>query len=309
MHASPLRFLPPGSPSSGRSADRNTSAADGSPQPDSGDPVKAHPRPGLPLLLESGLEAAFEAGELDVHYQPILTLDDQKPVGLEALVRWHHPRWGLLPAAAFLPTAQPPTLLPALDLWVLEEACRLAVTFPAPSSGGPPPAIHVNFLPARLQDPRVASHVAATLERTGLAPNRLVIEISEKTLLADPGAGAHLHGLHSLGVRIALDDFGTARLSFEELDALSIQLIKIDRIFVDGLARDPAESGLIAPLIALGRALDLEILAAGIEHPEQAETLLALGCRLGQGYLFSRPLPSRELVAWLDPSAARGVRD
>jgi EAL domain-containing protein (putative c-di-GMP-specific phosphodiesterase class I) len=246
--------------------------------------------------LESGLEAAFGRGELDVHYQPIVSLDPRELVALEALVRWHHPQRGLLTAAAFLPAAQPPELLPALDLWVLEEACRLAATLPPPASGGPLLAMHVNFFPARLQDPQVVSRVARALEGSGLPADRLVVEISEKAMLYDPGSGARLRELRSLGVRIGLDDFGTGRASLAELHRIPADLIKIDRIFVEGLGRDARDTRLIEPLIAFGRTLGMQILAEGVERPEQAGALLELGCQLGQGYHFGRPVPRAALA-------------
>ena len=213
-------------------------------------------------------------------------------VGAEALLRWHHPTRGLLAAASFLPFAQQAGILPAIDLWVLGEACRTARRL------GPPFSMHANLLPTRLQDPAIVERVAAVLDEAGISGGRLVLEITESAVLFDTDSAAHrLNGLRALGVRLALDDFGTGYSSLSHLRRFPVNTVKIDRIFIDGLAKDTRERALVQGLIKFGLGLGLEVIAEGIERETQLAELIELDCALGQGYLLGDALPDGDLLA------------
>ncbi|HUO86382.1 MAG TPA: EAL domain-containing protein, partial [Thermoanaerobaculia bacterium] len=188
------------------------------------------------LDLEGELRQAVAKGEIEVHYQPIFRLTDRRVVALEALLRWHHPRRGLIPAASFVGFAEQAGVLRELDLLVLSEACRFAHGLDC----GAPVAVHVNLLPTRLHEPQVVERVSRVLAETGLSPQRLVLEITESAVVGDAeGVVERLTALRDLGVRIALDDFGTGYSSLAYLRHFPVHTIKIDRAFTEDLDEDP----------------------------------------------------------------------
>lgn len=247
--------------------------------------------------LETDLERALEQGEFLVFFQPIVELASRQLVGAEALVRWDHPARGLLPAATWLPLAEQLGHLPAIDAFVLAESCRIVSPWLADDR---PFALNVNLSPARLQGPSIADEVTEVLDRTELAPDRLVFEITESAILRDADAAARrLASLRALGVRLALDDFGTGYSSLNHLRRFPVDTVKIDRAFVEELSNEPSTNGhgrgLVEAILRLGHGLNLDVIAEGIETEDQAHSLVELGCELGQGYLLGRPAPPAEL--------------
>ena len=229
---------------------------------------------GAPTGREEVAEA-LRRGELVAHFQPIVSLVDGCTVAAEALVRWRHPRLGLLGAGSFLRDASG-ELAAALDREVLFQACMAA-------ADGPVPCVHVNL--AGLE----AGTVRDVLESTGLDPARLVLELSERALAAAPAEG--LAGLRRIGVRIAFDDFGAGHHGVELLRSRPVDMLKIARPFVDGAGRAGHERAVLAMVVQLGAMFGLPVVAQGVEREDQREALIELGCELGQGYLIGRPLP------------------
>jgi EAL domain-containing protein (putative c-di-GMP-specific phosphodiesterase class I) len=248
------------------------------------------------LELEGGLRHAAARGELRLRYQPIVELESERLAGVEALLRWEHPERGLLSPATFLGVAEETGLIVALGRWVLGEACRQGAAWDAAirDAGGAPPAftVTVNVSGRQLHDAAFVADVAAALAGSGFPPARLLLEITETIWVEeDEATVARLRALKLLGVRLAIDDFGTGYASLGYLQRFPIDVIKIDKRFVDGVARERGSDAAFArAIIALGAMLALPTVAEGIARPAQQERLQALGCRLGQGFLFAEPL-------------------
>jgi diguanylate cyclase (GGDEF)-like protein len=251
------------------------------------------------LELEGQLRNGLERGEYVLHYQPVLDLEAGGIAGLEALVRWNHPTRGLLSPAQFIPLAERTGFVVPLGRWAMREACRQAGEWEA--SGHPPLSVAVNVSVVQLQRPDLVAEVTAALDDSGLDPQLLTIEVTESTLLTDPGASAVALGvLKELGVRIAIDDFGTGYSSISYLRQLPIDVLKLDREYVIKIDQGPEDAALPKAVIKLAHTLGLDIVAEGIDRPEQALELAKLGCHYGQGFLFSRPLPWSEMEDRLD---------
>jgi diguanylate cyclase (GGDEF)-like protein len=243
------------------------------------------------LELRSDLEAALGGGELELHYQPLVRLEDASISGFEALLRWNHPEHGLVSPAEFIPIAEETGLIVAIGRWVLEEATRHARRLEAAAGG--PLRINVNLSAKQLQYAGIVDDVRSALRSSGLAPERLVLELTESVLLEDGDlAVERLNALKALGVRLALDDFGTGFSSLSYLSRLPVDVLKLDRSFL----RDGAPA-LTAGIVSLGQAVGLQVVAEGIETEEQWYALRALGCDYGQGYLFARPLAAEASLA------------
>jgi EAL domain-containing protein (putative c-di-GMP-specific phosphodiesterase class I) len=259
-------------------------------------------------LLEADLHHALDRGELLVHYQPILTLDSRVITGVEALLRWQHPTRGLIPPAEFIPLAEETGLIGRIGHWVLEQACRQVTAWQATLPEDHPLELSVNLSPAELDAPDLVERVAGTLEATGLAPDLLVLELTEGVLAQNTAAtAATLTRLKELGVRLAIDDFGTGFSSLGYLERFPIDMLKIDRSFIAKLGNGPEAAPLADAVIRLGQALHLETIAEGIETDQQLAALQAMGCRLGQGYLFARPSEPDTIRALLDQAQATGA--
>jgi diguanylate cyclase (GGDEF)-like protein len=254
---------------------------------DTGLDVRARER----LDLEGELRRALTRGELHVVYQPEIALATGRLTGAEALVRWQHPARGDVSPDVFIPLAEQTGLIRPLGRWVLETACRQARAWQdGDDSGCTPPAVSVNVSAQQVQDPGFVDEMAAILARTGLAPAALTLEITERVLLADAEQGADtIRQLRALGVRIALDDFGTGYSALGYLRRYPIDVLKIDKSFVDGIATDPTSAALVQAILTLAATLGLTTVAEGIEHPEQAARLRALGCARGQGFHLGFP--------------------
>jgi diguanylate cyclase (GGDEF)-like protein len=249
------------------------------------------------LQLEGELRAAAARGEFMLHYQPIVRLDTGAVEGAEALVRWQHPERGLVMPSGFVAFAEQAGIIVPLGRWVLREACREAAEWQRP---GAPVNITVNVSARQLQEPSLVDDVRAALGDAGLPPSRLSLEITESVLMEHTEATlTTLHALKALGVRLALDDFGTGYSSLSCLDRFPIDILKIDRAFVDAVGDDQADPVLARIVLSLGETLGLTTVAEGIEHARQVDGLRALGCELGQGYHFARPLPAAEFAALL----------
>jgi diguanylate cyclase (GGDEF)-like protein len=249
------------------------------------------------LALAGELRGAIERGELVVHYQPKADLSSGRVVGVEALVRWEHPEHGLLSSDRFVPIAERTGLIRPLTRHVLGVAVAQAKAW---KDEGLDLDVAVNLTIPDLLDLELPDRIAMLLRQSGLEPDRLELEITESSILADPFRVRQvLTRLHQMGLRLAIDDFGTGYSSLAYLKRLPVHAIKIDRSFVSGMCQDPSDATIVRSTIDLGRNLGLAIVAEGVESLEIWNALRGLGCSLAQGYLIGRPLPADELVALL----------
>jgi diguanylate cyclase (GGDEF)-like protein/PAS domain S-box-containing protein len=258
------------------------------------------------LETEGELRRAIDRGELCNVYQPIVSPRSGQIVGFEALVRWHHPERGVIPPLDFIPIAEQSGLIVPLGQAVLDQACTEAARWNRERARGAEPLrVAVNFSPRQLSHPRAVESVVETLVRTGLAPELLCVEITESALVDDAAAtlGA-LNALKELGVRLALDDFGTGYSSLTYVRRFPIDTLKIDRSFIDGIVGSNEDEAIVTAVLSMGRALGVHVVAEGVETEEQAARLRSLGCKLAQGYLFSRPVPPEAVRALLAASGA-----
>jgi diguanylate cyclase (GGDEF)-like protein/PAS domain S-box-containing protein len=253
------------------------------------------------LEIEADLSRAISDGEFVLHYQPIVALEDQSISGVEALVRWQHPERGLVPPNDFIPVAEETGLIVPLGRWVLHEACLQAARWQAAYRAHPPLSISVNLSPRQLLDRDIIAHVQEALEASGIPPETLTLEITESALVQDTEITiARLHALKALGVRLAIDDFGTGYSSLSYLQRFPVDVLKIDRSFLD--VERNANPALVRAIVEIGRTLELDTVAEGIEHNEQLTQFRALQCRHGQGYLFARPAGHADITALFDRS-------
>ena len=280
------------------------------------------------LQVKAELARAVERGEFTVHYQPTVELATGRLAGVEALVRWQHPERGLVPPLDFIPLAEQTGLIVPIGRFVLREACRQMSAWQRDYTTHPPLTVSVNLSARELDEPGLVGSVRAALEDAQLDPAHLVLEITESLLLVDlPTTVGTLLELRALGVRLAVDDFGTGYSSLAYLENLPVDILKIDKSFVDRIADQnhalPADgetgaqrSVMVSAISQLAHALSLQMVAEGIEAPEQVATLRGLACQYGQGYYFARPLTAdaledlllrqAEQPGWsLDPRAAQ----
>jgi diguanylate cyclase (GGDEF)-like protein len=247
------------------------------------------------LELASDLGNALERGELHVLYQPIVELDSGCLTGVEALVRWHHPTHDMSSPKTFIPLAEETGLIVPIGRWVLGEACRQGRRWQL--SGGRPLTVSVNVSARQLVDPEFARDVAAALAESQFPAERLILEITESTLMADsPEALDRLHELKALGVRLAIDDFGTGYCSLSYLQRFPLDILKIDKGFIAQMATNGNDAALASTIVALAATLKLFTVAEGVEDAAQRQQLLALGCDHGQGFLFARPVPASAIA-------------
>ena len=250
------------------------------------------------LMLETELRQALEMGQLRAYYQPKLRLADGKLVGAEALVRWQHPKRGLIPPNQFIPLAEASDLIVGLGDWMLEEVSRQLAAWR--SAGLPALHVAVNLAARHFRQPGFVAHIEGLLTIYGLPPAALELELTESTLLETGTQTTDtLQGLRRLGIGLAVDDFGTGYSSLGYLKRLPITALKIDQSFVRDLENDPDDRTLAATIVALGHSLGLKVIAEGVETEQQRRILLEQGCDLAQGYLFSQPLPAEDFVTWL----------
>jgi EAL domain-containing protein (putative c-di-GMP-specific phosphodiesterase class I) len=245
------------------------------------------------------LRHALENSEFEVHYQPFLGLLTNEIVGFEALARWRHPERGMVSPTDFIPLAEQTGLIEKLGAWVLKTACQTVADWPGE------PSIAVNLSPVQMRNPTIVTTVQEALRRSGLAPHRLELEITEGVLLTDgPATLATMQRLKSLGVRISMDDFGTGYSSLGYLRNFAFDRIKIDRSFVSGFPASRDCAAIVNAILGLGRSLGIAVTAEGVETEEQLERMRAEGCDEAQGFLISRPLPADQARALLTREAA-----
>jgi diguanylate cyclase (GGDEF)-like protein/PAS domain S-box-containing protein len=251
------------------------------------------------LELRGDLQRALDLGEFELHYQPLVRLADGAVTGVEALVRWNHPERGLVSPADFIPFAEETGMIVPIGRWVLREGCRQAALLRSRVKGETLPSIGINLSVRQLFHDDIVSDVVTALLDAHLEPSALILEITESVMMTDTDLAARrMAELHGLGVRLALDDFGTGYSSLSYLTRFPLDILKMDRSLLAAGAA-PVTSGLASAVLSLGETFDLEVVAEGIEHSEQSDTLRALGCETGQGFFFARPMPSSQLLPFL----------
>jgi diguanylate cyclase (GGDEF)-like protein/PAS domain S-box-containing protein len=249
------------------------------------------------LELQAELQRALELNQLEIHYQPVVRLDQRADYGVEALLRWMHPERGTIPPLSFIPLAEETGQIIPIGRWVLQETCRQGVLLHERFPRTPPLTMSVNLSVKQLQSETIIDDVRSALEASGLPPSSLVLEITESVMMADTDlAVRRLREPKELGVLLAMDDFGTGYSSLSYLSRFPVDILKMDRSF---LSSEHDESGLAGAIIALGNSLSLDVVAEGIEEPEQIASLRQLGCDLGQGFLFAKPMNHEALAEYL----------
>ena len=254
------------------------------------------------LELRTDLQRALATEQLELHYQPVVRLEDGDVIGVEALLRWRHPERGLIPPDSFIPIAEETGLIVPIGRWVLREGCRHAKRILSTLNPLHQPSMSINLSLKQIQHSDIVADVRDALTESGLDPRCLTLEITETVLMDDTDlAVERLRELKQLGVRLALDDFGTGYSSLSYLSRFPVDILKMDRSFLREGAT-PDASSLATAVVALGATLDLEVVAEGIEFPEQWHSLRALGCEMGQGFYFAHPM---DVDATLEFLAAR----
>lgn len=245
------------------------------------------------LRLETDLRLALEREEFQVYYQPIIPLQKSKISGFEALIRWQHPKHGLIMPAKFIPLAEEVGLIPNIGLWVLREACQQLHTWQQAFPFNPPLTMSVNLSAKQLIEPDLPKHVQQILQETRIPPHCLKLEITESAIMEKPEiAASTLNHLRQLGIQISVDDFGTGYSSLAYLHQFPIDTLKIDRSFIIRIDKDLEQLEIVRTIVQLARNLGMDVIAEGVETQQQMEQLKLLGCEFGQGYLFSKPVDS-----------------
>ncbi len=259
------------------------------------------------VKLTADLQHALEHQEFFLMYQPIVDLRSERIVGMEALVRWNHPKRGMIPPQDFIKLAEDTNAIVPLGSWILKTACRQIKAWHGVRPTGNPLTVTVNVSPIQLAHHTFIEDVRSALVTTGILPSSLILEITESALVDDRAENLALFNeLKSLGIRLAIDDFGTGYSSLSYLQRFPFDILKIDKSFVDGVAGGGTDVAFARTIIALGGMLELRVLAEGIEHANQHAMLKELGCQYGQGYLFSKPLDTVSMTALLDSPRAMG---
>lgn len=247
---------------------------------------RSSPRHRDSLSLELDLRRALGNGEFELFYQPLMATTGERIVGAEALLRWRHPRHGLIPPVDFVPLLEQSGDIVTVGEWVLHEACRRAAGWPDDCY------VSVNVSRRQLGNPALPQQVRAALAGAGLPPHRLVLEITESLAMRDPAeTQGRLQALKHLGVTLAMDDFGTGYSSLAYLRRFPLDVIKIDRLFIQGIPEDRDNDTLVRTIIEMAHSLGRRVIAEGVEHRAEMERLRALGCETAQGYYYARPMP------------------
>ncbi|MGJ7534628.1 MULTISPECIES: bifunctional diguanylate cyclase/phosphodiesterase [unclassified Variovorax] len=245
------------------------------------------------LMLESALRHALERGELEMYYQPKMDLQTQRIVGVEALMRWHHPALGMIPPMQFIPIAEEIGLIVSMGKWALERACADSCSWQ--KYGLPAVLVSVNLSPRQFESRTLIADIRAVLEVSGLEPSLLELEITEGAVMANPEHAAKLlRTIRDMGVRLAIDDFGTGYSSLSYLKHFPLSTVKIDRSFINDLSQDPDARALIDGIITLAHGLRMKVVAEGIETTAQLDYLRSHGCDEAQGYWLCKPVPADE---------------
>jgi EAL domain-containing protein (putative c-di-GMP-specific phosphodiesterase class I) len=259
------------------------------------------------LQIEADLRKGIDRDELEVHYQPFYSLDQQRIVGAEALVRWRHPTQGLISPMSFIPMAEETGLILPLGRYVLDQACRQVRSIRDRLNVDLP--ISVNLSPRQFQESGLLSQIGAALDTNGLPSELLIFEITETTVMADvSGAREVMKKLNRLGARLAIDDFGTGHSSLAYLKQFPVHEVKVDRAFIQGVAESPVDLAIVRAIIDLANAMGLAAVAEGVETRDQVTELTLLGCPVAQGFYFSQPLRAEEFDELLTADSL-GLRD
>lgn len=246
-------------------------------------------------LLEQELRIALRQREFEVYYQPVIDIAAHRPVGAEALIRWHSPRRGFVSPGVFLPVAEACGLIDPIGQWVLAEACRQAATW------GPDMRVSVNLGARQFLDEDLRWHVAQAVSAAGISAQQLEIGLSQEVALLDPDHSRRtLSALRDIGVQAAIDDFGTGAADMQVFSTLPFDTLKLDRRFVTDVHQTPAAQAICQALLALGQGLGLSVVAEGTEKAEEVDYLTGAGCRLFQGYYFARPVAAPVLAQTFD---------
>jgi diguanylate cyclase (GGDEF)-like protein/PAS domain S-box-containing protein len=251
------------------------------------------------LATSTALRCALERSQMRVFYQPVVSIRDPHVIGVEALVRWQHPEWGLVSPAEFIPLAEETGLIVPIGLWVLQQALRDRAQWQAALPGNPQLRLSVNLSARQLSDPNLLDDVVAALAAVGADPGSLILEITESVIMRDPDSWLTLNSLRALGISLHIDDFGTGYSSLAYLKDLPVDAVKIDRAFINRLGSVAADESVVSAVIAMAAALSLDVVAEGVETELQLSVLRELGCQVAQGFLFARPLPYNDLLGWL----------
>ncbi|MCU1600275.1 MAG: response regulator [Frankiales bacterium] len=243
------------------------------------------------LALQTELKTAFVEEQFEVHYQPEVSLRTGQLVAVEALVRWNHPTRGVVAAGEFMQAVEESGLIGQLGPWVMEQACLALAAWP----GATPPRFAINISPRQFSMAGFVDGVAEVVQRTGVDPDRLEMEVTESALLVDDAVAQVLRDLAALGIRLAVDDFGTGFSSLNHLKFFPASTVKIDKSFVAGLGVDPVDEAIVAAVIGVANSLRLSTVGEGVETEAQRARLAELGCELGQGYLFDRAMARESL--------------
>jgi diguanylate cyclase (GGDEF)-like protein/PAS domain S-box-containing protein len=256
------------------------------------------------LELEDDLRLAIDDRQFTIHYQPIVDLGSRQMLGMEARVRWNHPRYGMLPPMKFIPLAEETNLIVPLGEWILDEACRQVKRWSDQFAGSFDISVTVNISIRQFQQNELVHIVGRALENSGLKPSSLILEITESFMMQETESTiAKLHQLKKLGIRLAIDDFGTGYSSLSYLQRFPIDILKIDKSFVDKIGNGDEGRAVARAIIMMGDSLHLKTIAEGIERPEQIAALQNLGCEAGQGFHFARPLAPEAMENFLSQKA------
>jgi diguanylate cyclase (GGDEF)-like protein/PAS domain S-box-containing protein len=256
------------------------------------------------VRLGAGLRVALEHHELELYYQPIIALCDNRPVAAEALIRWNHPELGLLMPDTFLPVLDETSMGEAIGAWVIGEACLQAARWSA--AGGRPIRVAVNVTAAQFKSGNLVQTVERALKQAGLPGEHLCIEITEQHLLSDSERNrATIAALKALGVYVAIDDFGTGYSSLSYISRFRPSELKIDQSLIAHMDTDAERAALVVAALAMARSLKLDVVAEGVETEAEQDFLRAQGCAMAQGYLYARPSPAAEFRAWLQQEQRR----
>ena len=253
------------------------------------------------LRLEADLHHAIQRREFLLHYQPIISLETGRLTAFEALVRWQHPERGMVPPDVFIPIAEETGQILPLGRWVLEEACRQMRAWHDRIASGKDVSIAVNLSARQFEKPDLVDEVVESLQRSGLAPAHLHLEMTESVVMARTRENQErLRRLRELGIKLLIDDFGTGYSSLASLQSFALDALKIDRSFVMGMEFEDSKTEIVRTVLALARSLGLEVVAEGIESPRALEMLRELDCHYGQGYFFSSPMDAESAAAWIE---------
>jgi diguanylate cyclase (GGDEF)-like protein/PAS domain S-box-containing protein len=250
-----------------------------------------HERAVAMLQLESDIREAVEKKQFRLVYQPVVTIESGKISGFEALVRWEHPERGTISPAAFVPLAEETGLIVSLGNWILVEACQQMATWVEQFPTRPSVTMSVNLSHIQLRQPDFVDRVEQAIRDSGLAPERLKLEVAELVLMDEPEANIQvIHRLRDLGVRVQMDDFGTGSSSLSYLNRFRVDTLKIDRSFISRVGAPGEKAAMVQAMITLARELGIRVIAEGVETKQQSEKLITLNCEQAQGYLYSQPL-------------------